>query len=64
MAHGRGPIAGLAAAAALCADAPPAAASVRIDDDRIVVRAQGASAVIEREPFRLAFGDVTRSAGS
>ena len=59
MARTRRPIAGLAGAvaASLGVGAPAAAAAVRIDEDRIVVSARGASAVVERDPFSLAFRD-------
>ncbi len=41
--------------ASLAVAAAPAAAAVRVDDQRVVVTGDGASATIERAPFRLSF---------
>jgi alpha-glucosidase len=65
MATLRNPIlAGCAAVAALAAEGAPALADgsggrVRIEGDRVVVEARGASAVVDRSPFRISFRDAS-----
>ncbi|MBI5106587.1 MAG: hypothetical protein HZB46_16650 [Solirubrobacterales bacterium] len=45
--------------AAPLAGAPPASADVRIDPERVEVRAEGGTATITRDPLRIAFADAS-----